>query len=165
MIRFCKRVFAAVLVCIYALIMCSCSADGSVLIEDILPMMQANNDFEFYYRSEIAAFKNKSLGYKVMYLSYDLNDDGLPEDICMFITDDAYEAELDIFDTSGGKNIGAKTKLEVNGNYKIQILEHKTKGYRDLKYITLDKNGEAADSVIIRMTLDGSTGYYSEAKK
>lgn len=165
MIRFIKEAVAAAIACVYMLALCSCAAENSALTDDILPMLQENSAFEFYYKSEIAALKEKSQGYKVMYLSYDLNDDGVPEDICMLITDDTYEAELDIFDISGGANIGAKTKISMDAEYKIQVLEHKTKGYHDLKYITLDKNGEAEDSVIIRMTLDGSTGYYAEAKK
>lgn len=165
MIRGLKAALTAVIVCFYAMATCSCAAENAVVTDDILPLMQENSAFEFYYRSEIAALKEKSQDYKVMYLSYDLNDDGLPEDICMLVTDDTYEAELDIFDTSGGANIGAKTKVNVNSGYKIQILKHKTKGYLDLKYIVLDKNGEIDDSVIMRMTVDGNSGYYTEAKK
>lgn len=164
MIRFIKKALAAALACASVLTLCSCSAESAVA-DDILPMMQENNAFDFYYKNEIAALKSKSQDYKIMYLSYDLNDDELNEDICMLITDDTYEAELDIFDTSGGANIGAKTKISMDAEYKIQVLEHKTKGYHDLKYITLDKYGSTEDSVIMRMTVDGGSGYYAEAKK
>ena len=72
---------------------------------------------------------------------------------------------MDIFDTDEGADIGAKTEIDVNSNSKIQVLKHKTNGYHDLKYIFISSSGKVEDAVIMRMTIDGNTGYYSEAKK
>lgn len=163
MTGFLKKISAAALAVLTAASLCACSGDN-VRTDDIISMMQENSDFEFYYKSETAALRAKSQKYKILYLSYDLNDDGNNEDICALVTD-GDETELDIFDTSNGANIGAKTKIDFDGGYKVQVLKHKTKGYCDIKYVTLDKNGNPSDSVIIRMTVENNSGYYSEAKK
>lgn len=162
-----KRLVSLVLIInIIIVCLCSCSsAENSVITDNLLDLMQENDYFEFYYKSRISAFNSRNESYKIMYLSYDLNDDGTNEDICYLVPGSLSETTLDIFDTDEGADIGAKTEIDVNSNSKIQVLKHKTNGYHDLKYIFISSSGKVEDAVIMRMTIDGNTGYYSEAKK
>ena len=161
-----KRLVCLVLIINTIVCLCSCSsAENSVITDDLLALMQENDYFEFYYKSKISAFNSRNESYKVMYLSYDLNDDGTNEDICFITSSASSETEIDIFDTNEGANIGAKTRVDVNSNTKIQVLKHKTKGYHDLKYVFVSDSGKVEDAVIMRMTVINSTGYYTEQKK
>lgn len=164
--RTAKRILSAVFILNIIICLCSCSsAENKVLTDNLLSSAEENNYFEFYYKKDIASLKARGENYKLMYLSYDLNDDGTNEDICYLVPGSLSETTVDIFDTNEGADIGAKTEIDVNSNSKIQVLKHKTNGYHDLKYVFISSSGKVEDAVIMRMTIDGNTGYYSEAKK
>ena len=77
-----KRLVSLVLIINIIVCLCSCSsAENSVITDNLLELMQENDYFEFYYKSRISAFNSRNESYKIMYLSYDLNDDGTEEDI------------------------------------------------------------------------------------
>lgn len=159
-----KRIFCIALI-FNSIWLCSCSsAENAVIADDLLALSQENDYFEFYYRKDIAVLESRDEDYKIMYLSYDLNDDGTDEDICYLVSSSSGETMIDIFDTNEGANIGAKTKIDVNSNTKIQVLKHKTRGYHDLKYLFVSASGKVEDAVIMRMTVVDSTGYYTEQK-
>ena len=160
-----RKVLCAVLILNIILCLCSCSsAENEVLTDNLLSAAEENDYFEFYYKKDIAVLESRNEEYALMYLSYDLNEDGTDEDICYLVSSSSGEAMIDIFDTNEGANIGAKTKIDVNSNSRVQVLKHKTNGYHDLKYVFVSSSGKTEDAVIMRMIVVDGTGYYTEQK-